>query len=67
MKVGIQDEHPILTFSATRNDFAIGAPSEAYIKMIVSGLEEETYPCLLKPEILGYLGQAEGIRIVNSG
>lgn len=61
IKVGMQGEHPILTFSSTRDDFTIGAPSEAYIKMIVSGLEE-AYPCLRKAEILDYLGQAEGIR-----
>jgi hypothetical protein len=53
--------YPILTFTATRYDFAIGVPSEASIKMIVSGLEE-TYPCMLKSEILDYLGMAEGIR-----
>jgi hypothetical protein len=61
MKVGSRDEHPILTFSTSRDDFTIGAPSEAYVKMIVSGLQE-TYPCLQKSEILDYLAQAEGIR-----
>src|SRR6185312_10705420 len=61
MKTGTQDGHPILTFTATRDDFAIGAPSEAYVKMIVSGLEE-TYPCMRKSEILDYLDMAEGIR-----
>jgi hypothetical protein len=66
MKVGMQGEHPILTFSATRNDFAIGAPSEAYIKMIVSGLEE-TYPCMRKSEILEYLSPTDGIRNVIKG
>jgi hypothetical protein len=60
IKAGVQDEHPILTFTATRDDFAVGAPSEAYIKMIVSGLEE-TYPYLRKAEILDYLVRAEGI------
>jgi hypothetical protein len=60
MKTGTQDGHPILTFTATREDFAIGAPSQAYIKMIVSGLEE-TYPCMRKSEILDYLDMAEGI------
>jgi hypothetical protein len=61
MKIGTQNGHPVLTFTATRDDFAIGVPSEAYIKMIVSGLEE-TYPCMRKSEILDYLGMAEGIR-----
>jgi hypothetical protein len=40
IKAGMQDEHSILTFTATRDDFVVGPPSEAYIKMIVSGLEE---------------------------
>lgn len=61
IKIGMQDEHPILTLTATRDDFAIGAPSEAYVKTIVAGLEE-TYPCLPKSEILDYLVRAEGIR-----
>ena len=61
LKIGTQDGYTILTFTATRDDFAIGAPSEAYIKMIVSGLEE-TYPCMRKSEIINYLGMAEGIR-----
>ena len=61
LKTGTQDGHPILTFTATSDDFAIGAPSEAYIKMIVSGLEE-TYPCMRKSEILDYLDMAEGVR-----
>lgn len=61
IKIGMQGEHPILTLTATHNHFVIGAPSEAYIKTIVAGLEE-TYPCLRKSEILDYLGRAEGIR-----
>jgi hypothetical protein len=61
IKTGAKDEHPILTFTATRDDFVVGPPSEAYIKMIVSGLEE-TYPCMRKSEILDYLRRTEGIR-----
>lgn len=61
LKIGMQGEHPILTFTATRDDVAVAPPSEAYIKMIVSGLEE-TYPCMRKSEILNYLGRTEGIR-----
>ena len=61
IKTGTQDEYPILTFTATRNDFVVGPPSEAYIKMIVSGLEE-TYSCMRKLEILDYLGRTDGIR-----
>ena len=63
LKVGMQDQYPILTFTATNDDFAIGAPSEAYIRMILSGLAE-TYPSLGKSDILAYLSQAEGIRNV---
>ena len=63
IKIGMQAEHPILTFSATRNDFVIGPPSEAYIRMIVAGLNE-SWPCLQRADILGYLSQAEGIRNV---
>ena len=61
LKMGMQGEYPILTFTATRDDFAVAPPSEAYIKVIVSGLEE-TYPGMHKSEILNYLGSAEGIR-----
>jgi hypothetical protein len=66
IKTGAQDEHPILTFTATRDDFVVGPPSEAYIKMIVSGLEE-TYPWMRKSEILDYLGQTDGIRDAIAG
>jgi hypothetical protein len=47
LKVGERDGHPILTFTATKSDFHIGSPSEAYLKLIVAGLEE-TYPCMRK-------------------
>ena len=63
MKVGAEGQHPILTFSATCDDFTLGAPSEAYVRMIVSGLEE-TYPSICESQILEYLAQAEGIRDV---
>jgi len=61
MKVGVEGGQPVLTFSATRNDFILGRPSEAYIRMIVSGLQD-TYPAMCESEILEYLAQAEGIR-----
>jgi hypothetical protein len=61
LKVGTEGEHPILTFSATRDEFTLGAPSEAYLKIIVFGLQE-TYPSLCESQILEYFGQAEGIR-----
>jgi hypothetical protein len=61
IKVGAEGEHPILTFSATRADFTLGAPSEAYIRMILSGLKE-TYPSMCESQIIDYLAQADGIR-----
>ncbi|SRR6266852_6059118 len=61
IKIGVQDGDPILTLTATQDDFTIGAPSEAYVKTIVAGLEE-TYPCMRKSEILDYLSKTEGIR-----
>jgi len=60
IKIGTQDGHPILTFTTTSDDFVVGAPSEAYIKMIAAGLLE-TYPCLYKTGVLDYLAEAEGI------
>ncbi len=60
LKVGTEGEHPILTFTATRDDFTLGAPSEDYLKIIVFGLQE-TYPSLCESQILEYFGQAEGI------
>jgi hypothetical protein len=61
LKVGEKDGHPVLTFTATKSDFQIGSPSEAYIKLIVAGLEE-TYPCMRKTEIRDYLSVAPGIQ-----
>jgi len=61
INTGAKDKHPILRFTATRDDFVVGPHSEANIKMIVSGLEE-TYPCMRKSEILDYLRRTEGIR-----
>jgi len=61
MKVGVEGEHPILTFSATRDNFTLGPPREAYVRVIVSGLEE-TYPAMCESQILEYLAHAEGIR-----
>jgi len=61
IKTGVQGGHPVLTLTATRDNFAVGAPSEAYVKTIAAGLEE-AYPCMRKSEILDYLGGAEGIQ-----
>ena len=54
LKQGCKIGNPILTFTATRDAFAIAAPGEAYIKMIVVGLAE-TYPCFAQAEMLTYL------------
>jgi hypothetical protein len=61
IKVGAQDGHLILTLTATKDNFAVGAPSEAYVKTIAAGLKE-TYPFMRKSEILDYLGKTEGVR-----
>lgn len=61
LKTGVEDGHPVLTLTATQDDFAVGKPSEAYVKTIAAGLEE-TYPCMRKSEILDYLSKTEGIR-----
>lgn len=61
LNVGTEGEHPILTFFATREDFTLGAPSEDYVRVIVSGLKE-TYPSMCESQILEYLAQAGWIR-----
>jgi hypothetical protein len=61
LKIGLQESIPIITFTATSDDFQVGAPSECYVRAIVSGLEE-TYPCLAKSEISDYLFRCDGIR-----
>jgi hypothetical protein len=61
IKTGVEDGHPVLTLTAAQDSFAVGKPSEAYVKTIAAGLEE-AYPCMRKSEILEYLGTAEGIR-----
>jgi hypothetical protein len=52
---------PLLSLTAAHENHIVGAPSEAYVKTIISGLEE-TYPCMRKSKILAYLRGAEGIR-----
>jgi hypothetical protein len=61
IKAGVDAGHPILTLTATQDNFDIGKPSEAYLKTIASGLRE-TYPSIRESEILDYLNNAEGIR-----
>lgn len=59
--IGSRDSSPIITFTATRHDFTIGPPSEAYVRMIVRGLRE-TYPLMGDEQIAEYLGSTDGIR-----
>lgn len=47
--------------AALHENHEVGAPSEAYVKTIVSGLEE-TYRCMRKSKILDYLRVTQGIR-----
>jgi len=61
LKTGVENGHPVLTLTATEDNFAVGKPSEAYVKTIAAGLDE-TYPCMRKSEIYDYLGKTEGIR-----
>ncbi len=61
IKIGARHGLPILSLTAAHENHIVGAPSEAYVKTIVSGLEE-TYPCMRKAKILAYLHDAEGIR-----
>jgi len=58
--VGRQGEYPVFTFTAIE-DLHIGAPSKAYINVIVSGIRE-TYPAMTNADIVDYLSKAEGIR-----
>jgi hypothetical protein len=59
VRIGEQDGSPIFTFTATKS-VAIGAPSEAYLRIIVSGIRE-TYPSMSSGDIFEYLQHAEGI------
>jgi hypothetical protein len=61
MRIGMQDGLPILTFTATSDNFAVGPPSEAYIRMIAAGLRE-THPSLDGAKIFDYFAGTEGIR-----
>lgn len=62
LRIGIDEGISIVTITAEQNDVQeIAAPSECYVRTIVSGLEE-TYPCLSKSEIRDYLLRCDGIR-----
>jgi hypothetical protein len=60
IKIGARHGHPILSLTAAHENHEVGAPSEAYVKTIVSGLEE-TYPCMRKSKIFDYLARTQGI------
>ena len=46
--------------AAGHENHVVGAPSEAYVKTIMSGLKE-IYPCMRNSKILAYLSSTEGI------
>jgi len=61
IKIGARRGHPILSLTAAHENHVVAAPSEAYVKTIISGLKE-TYLSMRKSKILAYLRGAEGIR-----
>jgi hypothetical protein len=61
IKIGTRHGHPILSLTASHENNMVGTPSEAYVKTIISGLEE-TYLCMRKSKILADLRGAEGVR-----
>jgi hypothetical protein len=61
IKIGARHGRPVLSLTAGHENHVVGAPSEAYVKTIVSGLKE-TYPCMRKSKILAYLSGTEGMR-----
>lgn len=60
LRIRVEERAPVLTFT-TSKDLLIGPPSEAYIKVIVSGIRE-TYPAMSDSEICNYLLRADGVR-----
>jgi len=57
-----QSSRPILTFTNTDEDvLPIGPPSEAYVRIIVTGLKE-TYPAMGNGDIVEYLSRADGVK-----
>jgi len=61
LRVATEGEWPVITFTTSRTNLPIRAPSEAYLKIIVSGLRE-TYPTMTTYKIAEYLSHAEGVR-----
>lgn len=60
-RVGSERGSPVITFTTADNTLPIGPPSEAYVKIIATGLKE-TYPKMTEADISQYLLRAEGIR-----
>jgi hypothetical protein len=60
LRIGQESGCPVITFTTTRYNLPIGAPSEAYLKIIVSGIKE-TYPTMTNSEITQYLSHADGV------
>ena len=58
--IGREGEYPIFTFTNAKDDLQPRAPSETYVKIIVSGIKE-TYPTMTNLEICEYLLAADGI------
>ena len=51
----------IFTFTTSREDLPLNAPSQAYVRVIAAGLRE-TYPRMTDAEICRYLLLADGVR-----
>jgi hypothetical protein len=57
-----ETSRPILTFTNTDEDvMPIGPPSEAYVRIIATGLKE-TYPAMENRDVVDYLSRADGVR-----
>jgi len=41
--LGNEGPYPVLTFSGTKNKLEVGAPSEAYVKIVASGIKKLPY------------------------
>ena len=59
LRIAERDGWPVITFT-TKRDLPVNPPSEAYIKVITSGIKE-TYPAMTNTQISEYLMRAEGI------
>jgi hypothetical protein len=60
LRLGAEGGYPIFTFT-NRDNLKPTAPSQAYTKVITSGIKE-TYPQMTSEQICEYLLRAEGVR-----